>query len=185
MKASSVRLGIAAACAASLAYGITLAGPAAAAAPTPRTFDASSLADICAYYEANGIPGADAIADFEDDHDLTLVYGTPGDDDISTGSGDQMVIAFGGDDEIDTGSGNDYVCGGAGEDEIILGSGMDEAIGGSGEDDLSGGSGGDNLWGGSDDDAFSGGSGDDRIWDIDFSDESCSHSSGTDSPSAC
>lgn len=186
MKASSVRVGIAAACAASLAYGITLAGPAAAAAPTPRTFAGPvTLEVICTYYETNGVPDAAAVDAFETANNLTLVFGTSEADDISTGSGDQMVIGFGGADQIETGSGNDYVCGNGGEDEIDLGSGMDEAFGGAGADDISGGSGGDNLSGGAEDDTFSGGSGDDKLWDILLGTENCAQTSGIDSPMAC
>jgi Ca2+-binding RTX toxin-like protein len=61
--------------------------------------------------------------------------------DLSLGSGDDIVFAGGGDDILIASDGNNYFDGGAGNDEIAAGSGMDVFVGGAGNDVIDGGDG--------------------------------------------
>ena len=61
--------------------------------------------------------------------------------DLSLGSGDDIVFAGGGDDILIASDGNNYFDGGAGNDEIAAGSGMDVFVGGAGDDVIDGGDG--------------------------------------------
>ena len=61
--------------------------------------------------------------------------------DLSLGSGDDIVFAGGGDDILIASDGNNYFDGGAGNDAIAAGSGMDVFVGGAGDDIIDGGDG--------------------------------------------
>lgn len=54
-----------------------------------------------------------------------IFVGTPGDDVISGGAGNDCLLGRGGDDTLDGGSGNDRIIGGAGEDSAAGVSGTD------------------------------------------------------------
>ena len=91
------------------------------------------------------------------------VSGGSGDNVISTGSGADNIDGGAGNDDISSGAGDDFVDGGAGDDTIDAGDGDDTVIGGEGNDDISGGAGDDYLYAGEGDDVVNGGSGDDYI----------------------
>ena len=67
---------------------------------------------------------------------------------ITTGTGDDELIAGAGDDELDGGDGIDRLEGGAGDDTLLGGLGNDILVGGAGDDTLFGGDGMDVLIGG-------------------------------------
>ncbi len=110
-----------------------------------------------------------------------LRLGTQGDDQISTGSGDDAVFAARGDDEISTGAGDDYISLrttypfaaegslGWGNNSVQAGSGDDRVLGGFGDDTISGGMGRDLIEGGGGADTLYGGDGADVIdgYDLD------------------
>lgn len=167
---------------AAFAAGIALAGPAAADPESARVFETGggdflTIAVLCA-----GITSPDDLTDeeiegFEELNDVEVVLRTDRADRISTGSGDQFVVAGAGNDTISTGSGNDYVCGGAGNDTISLGSHDDEAEGGAGNDTISGGTDDDRLAGNAGKDTLTGGS-DGDLLDGGAEKDSCSGGSG-------
>ena len=82
-----------------------------------------------------------------------VIYGELGDDDINAGSGDDIIDGGVGDDTIYAGSDNDTVTGGAGND-TIFGQGGDDIINGGEGDDTVTFSEGDNIEGGSGNDTF-------------------------------
>lgn len=88
-----------------------------------------------------------------------------GDDQVQTGSGDDLVIALAGNDGIDTGAGNDTVLGGSGDDGIMSGSGDDLVLAGSGNDWVQADGGADVIQAGQGDDVVLGGDGADVIFD--------------------
>ncbi len=101
-----------------------------------------------------------------------IVDAGDGDDTITTGAGDDIVLGGDGNDTIKTGAGSDYieagngndiVDGGAANDVIYGGDGNDTLSGGAGNDYIEGGNGNDVLKGGAGQDMLSGGNGDDRI----------------------
>ncbi|MEA2434716.1 MAG: hypothetical protein QOG54_2173 [Actinomycetota bacterium] len=78
--------------------------------------------------------------------DLTeRFHGTPGDDVVVAGGGDDEIFGKGGNDTICAGSGVDVLWGSAGNDVLLGGSGDDDMIGGKGKDRYSGGSGFDDV----------------------------------------
>ncbi len=84
-----------------------------------------------------------------------VICGLDGDDNIiTTGTGNDIVIAGPGNDFVQTGDGSDVVDGGPGDDVIGTGNGRDMVFGGSGNDQ---------IYLGEDDDAASGGTGHDTI----------------------
>ena len=82
------------------------------------------------------------------------ILGTPGDDALSGGNGNDRLYGA---------SGNDVLSGGAGNDKLKGASGHDTLLGGSGSDDLKGGSGNDRLNGGAGSDRVRAGSGNDVL----------------------
>jgi len=106
------------------------------------------------------------------------IYGAGGNDTITTGNLDDMVIGGVGDDTIRSGAGNDTVDGGDGSDRLFgeagddiifggddnLNDGNDVAYGGDGADRIVGGYGSDDLFGEVGDDVVEGGIGDDRLY---------------------
>ncbi|QQX82477.1 hypothetical protein JK628_07295 [Shewanella sp. KX20019] len=77
-----------------------------------------------------------------------------GNDQLSGGSGNDLLFAGDGDDKLDGGSGNDELYGGSGDDNLAGGSGDDILFGDSGSDTLDGGSGADQMFGGAGDDTI-------------------------------
>ncbi len=82
------------------------------------------------------------------------IDGGAGNDELSAGGGDTLLIG---------GPGIDVLKGGSGDDLLVGGTGDDVLKGGSGDDVLLGGEGNDYLIGGSGDDLLDGGSGEDRL----------------------
>jgi Bacterial Ig domain/RTX calcium-binding nonapeptide repeat (4 copies) len=78
---------------------------------------------------------------------FTLTFGSGGDDCITTGDGNDIIISGSGDDVIMSGDGNDIILAGSGDDTIDAGAGNDIVSGGSGDDTIEGGSGNDILSG--------------------------------------
>lgn len=75
------------------------------------------------------------------------LFGTAGDDRLTTGSKNDRLFGLAGNDTLSGGSGNDELDGGDGDDRLSGGSGDDGLRGGSGNDTLSGGSGRDQfIW---------------------------------------
>lgn len=83
-----------------------------------------------------------------------LVYGGGGNDNITGGPLDDLLIG---------GSGNDIIHGGGGDDTILGGGGDDQLYGDDGNDHLSGGNGNDELQGGDGDDDLKGEGGADHL----------------------
>jgi Ca2+-binding RTX toxin-like protein len=75
----------------------------------------------------------------------------------------QQAVDVGGNDQISTGSGNDIAYGGGGHDSIFLQGGSDYAFGGFGNDLIGGSDGNDRLYGGEGDDTLAGDTGDDLL----------------------
>lgn len=101
----------------------------------------------------------------------TLV-GTPGDDVLSGGNGNDVIVGMGGNDVIYGGNGNDVLCGNGGDDMLYGGNGNDLLEGGFGNDTLNGGNGDDtlngsdgldNLYGVNGNDTLNGGDGNDTL----------------------
>jgi Ca2+-binding RTX toxin-like protein len=92
-----------------------------------------------------------------------VVNGTPGNDYIEGGYGDDVLSGRGGDDFITGGYGNDKISGGAGNDMAFGGEGHDQINGNSGNDLLRGNGGNDSLWGADGNDILEGSEGDDRV----------------------
>ena len=80
-----------------------------------------------------------------------LIQGDGGANRLEGGRGRDAVDGGDGDDRLDLGRGNDVGAGGAGDDELLATRGRDRLIGGAGDDDLASGTGrgGDRLLGGS------------------------------------
>ncbi|HMC12232.1 MAG TPA: hypothetical protein VKH44_13115, partial [Pirellulaceae bacterium] len=96
----------------------------------------------------------------------TEVHGDAGNDHITGGSGDDVLIGGAGNDHVNGGSGDDLIRGNQGNDklqgcdgdDILVGdAGNDDLIGDGGRDLLIGGAGNDHLVGGADDDILIGG----------------------------
>ncbi len=92
------------------------------------------------------------------------IDGGLGNDTISTGAGRDDLFGNSGVDKLDAGAGDDVVYGGDGDDELLGGDGVDFIEGGQGKDRLDGGAGQDMLSGGFDDDTLTGGAGNDRLY---------------------
>jgi len=85
---------------------------------------------------------------------MTVFIGTPDNDSLTGGSGDDLLFGF---------SGNDLLAGEDGNDDLFGGSGDDDLDGGLGKDNLYGGTGNDRLNGNLGDDKLHGGSGNDNL----------------------
>lgn len=92
-----------------------------------------------------------------------IVFAGWGDDTITTGDGNDVIFAGGGDDIVVSGGGNDYVHAGWGDDVVDAGDGNDVVFAGSGDDVVLAGDGNDYVHGGSGDDSISGGAGNDVL----------------------
>jgi Ca2+-binding RTX toxin-like protein len=92
-----------------------------------------------------------------------VIHGTPGDDYLVGGPGNDVMRGLAGDDFISGADGNDSISGDAGRDLIFGGEGNDQINGNAGDDILHGDAGNDSLWGSDGDDVLKGGTGDDRL----------------------
>jgi Ca2+-binding RTX toxin-like protein len=103
------------------------------------------------------------------------LFGGRGNDTLSAGAGNDLLVGGPGDDVLRAGSGNDVVVGGDGDDRLDGAQGNDRLFGGDGNDTIYGGAGNDVLVGGNGDDALWGDAGNDVIvagWGNDVLDES-------------
>jgi Ca2+-binding RTX toxin-like protein len=91
------------------------------------------------------------------------VYGTDDFDELSGGSGPDIIFGYDGSDILWGGNGNDKIYGGDGNDYIYGDSGNDKNYGGDGNDHIYGGYGNDTLYGGSDSDYLRGLDGNDWL----------------------
>ena len=73
----------------------------------------------------------------------TRYVGGFGGDSITSGAGDDIVLANQDNDTVDTGNGTDIIVGGFGDDSISAGAGNDTLFGSEGNDTLAGGTGAD------------------------------------------
>ncbi|ODT66145.1 MAG: hypothetical protein ABS75_28420 [Pelagibacterium sp. SCN 63-23] len=92
-----------------------------------------------------------------------LIVGSPFDDDIDSGGGNDLVDALSGNDQVEGGGGDDHINGGDGDDVLMGGLGDDVIFGGHGDDVIRGGEGDDRLFGEAGDDTVFGDEGDDHI----------------------
>ncbi len=130
---------------------------------TGGTILANLIANIGGGYDGVfDIPGT-ADTHFTGIENFTFEDGVGGDDDISTGSGDDVLIGGGGNDILRSTGGSNGMFGNAGRDRLYGGSDFDQLDGGRGNDRLYGNDGGDSLIGGGGNDRIYGGSGDDFI----------------------
>jgi Ca2+-binding RTX toxin-like protein len=109
--------------------------------------------------EALGLPSAPS------SHDPRgmILQGTSRSEELTGGSGNDMIFGAGGNDELKGEAGNDRIDGGDGRDELDGGTGDDRLFGGNDRDELDGGRGDDHLFGGNDGDDLDGGRGDDVL----------------------
>jgi Ca2+-binding RTX toxin-like protein len=107
------------------------------------------------------------------------VYGSAGDNVITTNAGNDAVYAGLGADTVSTGAGQDYVEGSGGADIIDAGSEDDKIFGGADNDILTGGDGNDKLYGDDGADQLFGGDGIDKLF-IDSSDTAYDGGAGID-----
>ncbi|MEH0419462.1 calcium-binding protein [Streptomyces sp. B21-083] len=104
--------------------------------------------------------------------DVNLVYGGPGDDNITVHDrgrawgqdGNDTISADGEGSRVDGGTGNDLISGGAGRQTLTGGTGNDTIRGGTGNDLIYGSPGDDILYGNSGNDTIQGNSGNDRLY---------------------
>jgi Ca2+-binding RTX toxin-like protein len=89
---------------------------------------------------------------------------TPSSDQISGGSGPDIIDGLAGNDTINDAAGLNYLRGGDGDDSVTGGADFDDINGNAGSDTLRGGGGGDWVVGGKDNDMQSGDAGDDIVW---------------------
>ena len=78
----------------------------------------------------------------------STIEGDGGNDHLTGGTGNDLIVGGTGNDHLDGGAGNDVLSGGSGRDHLFGRDGLDVLIGGSGSDDLKGGKGDDLLIGG-------------------------------------
>ncbi len=121
--------------------------------------------------------------------DYPLIWGSEGDDEISSRSifgaaiwgygGDDCIRGTGANDYIDGGDGNDTLSGGDGNNTLIGGAGDDILYGFRGDSTLNGGDGDDRIYGGDGNETLIGGSGNDTV-DGDAGDDIISGGDGND-----
>ncbi|MHC4876750.1 MAG: leishmanolysin-related zinc metalloendopeptidase [Planctomycetota bacterium] len=109
----------------------------------------------------SGNDGDDTIIGTADRDDIIL--GGDGNDNITTGVGQNLIDGGDGNDTITSGDGADTVDAGDGHDLVMLGDGDDTARGGDGNDTLSGGDGNDTIEGSNGEDVLNGNAGDDDL----------------------
>jgi Ca2+-binding RTX toxin-like protein len=112
---------------------------------------------ISGFEGAEGGSGNDSLSGGNDDNLLIgnagsdSLYGYDGDDTFSGGNGNDLVYAGEGNDVVDGGQDADYIEADNGNDTVVGGAGEDEVYGGNDSDRLSGGDGNDVLSGGGND----------------------------------
>src|SRR5262249_22404143 len=111
-----------------------LAGP-------PLTFQGGNVVSI----HILGLGGNDNIVIAGNISIPAFLEGGDGSDQITSGAGNDIILAGAGDDSVSAGDGNDIVIGGSGNDNLEGGPGNDILIGGTGSDTLGGRSGDDVL----------------------------------------
>ena len=137
---------------------VAKAAPAASvAAPEALTLAKLAIHDAEAGQDATA--AAFSVIETVPTSDLILT-GTPGDDDLEGGAGDDRISGLAGDDVLVGDDGDDTLDGGKGDDILIGGDGDDSISGGEGDDVLVGGPGHDVLDGGADNDRLVAGEGD-------------------------
>ena len=104
----------------------------------------------------NGTPGDDNLTGGTGSSTLT---GQDGNDTLTGGTGSSNLSGDAGNDVLSGGSGSSILAGGTGNDSLIGGSGSNTFTGGIGNDTLIGGTGGNNFDGGEDNDYLVGGTG--------------------------
>lgn len=92
-----------------------------------------------------------------------VLFGTPGDDVIHAGAGNDLVFGLGGNDVICGGAGVDILFGNAGDDVIVDEAGRTLVVGGAGDDTIETGAASDSVWAGPGADDVSTGDGADRV----------------------
>lgn len=121
----------------------------------------------------NGGAGSDTIsyAGFTDPVSVNLATGVNNGCDnltsfenVTGGSGDDILVGDGGANVINGGDGNDVISGGGGADTLNGGNGDDEIDGGAGNDTINGGNGNDILTGNGGNDTINGDAGDDELY---------------------
>lgn len=98
-----------------------------------------------------------------------FVEGGAGEDNLSTGDGEDTLLGYAGNDTIEGKGGADTLIGGAGNDALYGGEGNDLLIGSAGSDTLSGGKGDDTYFIYDSDDIVEGGGGFDKVQVVDDS----------------
>ncbi|WP_424932927.1 calcium-binding protein [Amaricoccus macauensis] len=122
------------------------------------------------YAETGGTPGEDSLAGgagndtYEGHSSSDTISGGAGDDDLDGGGGDDEIHGEAGADMLDGGGGEDTVEGGEGDDYVYGGAGNDRAGGQEGNDTVYGGGGDDDIAGGDDSDEVYGGAGNDTTY---------------------
>ena len=91
------------------------------------------------------------------------ILGHEGDEEFTTGAGDDFVWAGEGNDTVSGEGGHDFLVGEEGNDSIAGGAGEDVILGGEGDDSIDGGADADAIFGGEGNDTIDGGTGDDLI----------------------
>lgn len=91
------------------------------------------------------------------------VVGIGGQNRLSAGNLNDIILTFGADDVIAGNGGDDIIFSGGGNDSIGGGSGNDALVSGSGNDAVSGGDGDDRIFGGKGNDLLDGGAGNDLV----------------------
>lgn len=116
-------------------------------------------------YDIVSVVGADAVIFDAAAADVEFVAGSSGNDVFSAVGSAMGVTIYGGegDDQLTGGDGNDVLVGQAGADTVIGGIGNDVLNGAEGEDLLTGDAGDDTMYGGTGNDEISGGDGSDSI----------------------
>lgn len=113
--------------------------------------------------QANDVFGTIADEQIQSGSGDDIVRADAGADFVNGGAGDDIVWGGAGADSLNGSSGNDQLWGGADADQILGGDGDDFLVGGTGADVLGGGVGGDVLLGGDGDDLLKGGDGADTL----------------------
>jgi Ca2+-binding RTX toxin-like protein len=123
-------------------------------------FDANRVKAIC----IRGFDGDDTITIVVEIDAPARIFTGRGDDDVTSGDGDDRIITQAGDDIVDGGDGNNNIKGGNGEDDLTGGDDRDVIRGGRGDDsNLDGLGGRDKLFGGNGEDVATAGDGNDTV----------------------
>jgi hypothetical protein len=125
----------------------------------PTTFNSSSVNHIEVRMRGN----TDIVVTTSNVMQSMTIDGGAGNDLLTGGSGNNLLIGGAGHDVLYGAAGNDVLLGGDGNDDLFGGSGDDVLVGGNGNDYLDGGAGRDLMIGSQDDDCLAGGDGEDIL----------------------